>query len=275
MSKLSPALKTLINAPHARPGPLPAPPNIRAIYAQIAAEASSHSLHRPSWLALTTAATMTMNSPDSMAALFSVAAGDPSIRSDRERAAIAEFMREVGLKCIGFNGVPRTINNLNAFRASLPPSIVPLLSTTPTRHLTPGTIPSVTARGNKLWESVYRPLSRKLEAKLADAHPDLPVFIIEGEYGALFSDPERRTGANVGRVTTSIVAIACLRAQQGVGPQVLSHVFGLRKAWEDGSWEGEREAGTREGVEWLVGDEGCGWVLEKVDQVVGALSAVR
>lgn len=114
-------------------------------------------------------------------------------------------------------------------------------------------------------------MSSKLESKLADAHPDLPVFIISGEYGALFSDPPRSTGANVGRITTSLVAIACLRAQQGVGPQVLSHVFGLRKSWEDGTWESEPEAGEKEGIEWLVGDEGCTWALEKVDEVVEAL----
>lgn len=114
-------------------------------------------------------------------------------------------------------------------------------------------------------------MEKKLESKLAAAHPDLPVFIINGEYGALFTDPPRSTGANVGRITTSLVAVACLRAQQGVGPQVLSHVFGLRKALEDGTWKDEPAAGEEEGVRWLMGDEGCTWILNKVDEVVEAL----
>ena len=160
---------------------------------------------------------------------------------------------------------------LNAFRAELPSDIVSSLSTTPTRYPDPSNVESINKRGRDLWNSIYRPLETKLEHKLGDAHPDLPVFIISGEYGALFSDPPRSTGANVGRITTSLVAVACLRAQQGVGPQVLSHVFGLRKAWDDGTWKSEPEAGSEEGIRWLVSDEGCTWALEKVDEVVDAL----
>ena len=160
---------------------------------------------------------------------------------------------------------------LNAFRAALPESVLSSLSTTPTRYPTPENVESINSRGRSLWDSIYRPLENKLENKLADAHPDLPVFIISGEYGALFTDPPRSTGANVGRISTSLVAIACLRAQQGVGPQVLSHIFGLRKAWDDGTWKTEPEAGQEEGIRWLVSDEGCTWALERVDEVVGTL----
>jgi len=45
---------------------------------------------------------MTMNSPDSMAALYAAASANAA---ENEAVAIAEFMREIGLKCIGFNGV--------------------------------------------------------------------------------------------------------------------------------------------------------------------------
>lgn len=38
-------------------------------------------------------------------------------------APAAELVREVGLKCISFNGIPRTINCLNAFRAALPADV--------------------------------------------------------------------------------------------------------------------------------------------------------
>jgi hypothetical protein len=160
---------------------------------------------------------------------------------------------------------------LNSFRSSLPEPIVKFLNTTPSRLPTTSNVDSINSRGRALWDSIYRPLENKLEDKLALAHPDLPVFIISSEYGALFSDPPRSSGANVGRITTSLVAVACLRAQQGVGPQVLSHVFGLRKAWEDGSWKSEPEVGKEEAIRWLVSDEGCTWVLEKVDEVVNAL----
>jgi len=102
MSRLSSSLKALISAAHARPGPIPAPRNIEALYKRIEQEAQAQKLGRPSWLALSTAATMTMNSPDSMLALFKAAS---SSKPESERVAIAELMREVGLKCIGFNGV--------------------------------------------------------------------------------------------------------------------------------------------------------------------------
>jgi len=88
---------------------------------------------------------------------------------------------------------------------------------------------------------VYKPFEQKLLGELAASHPDLPVHILTGHYALLLSNPppedagEANTSpAGVGRVLTSLVAIACLRAQTGVGPQVLSPVFGLRKALEDG-----------------------------------------
>lgn len=102
MSKLSPTLKSLINAAHSRPGPVPAPPRIQAVYNRIEQEATDRKLGRPSWLSISTAATMTMNSPESMLALYS---SSTKSKSESESVATAEFMREIGLKCIGFNGV--------------------------------------------------------------------------------------------------------------------------------------------------------------------------
>jgi hypothetical protein len=73
--------------------------------------------------------------------------------------------------------------------------------------------------------------------------------------------------ATVGRVLTSIVAVACLRAQTGVGPQVVSHVFGLRKAFEDGTAKAADEEEVQ-GGEWLASDEGSIWLLGVVDRIV-------
>ena len=122
-----------------------------------------------------------------------------------------------------------------------------------------------------MWNAIYHPFTDKLTARLAQSHPDLPVFIIEGEYGALFSEPESSfKGPNIGRVLTSVMAVAVLRAQTGVGPQVVSHVFGLRKAFEDGSAETDKEISIEEG-KWLASDEGSIWLLEQVDRIVAAL----
>ena len=66
----------------------------------------------------------------------------------------------------------------------------------------------------------------------------------------------------------SILAVATLRTQTGVGPQVLSHVFGLRKAYEDGTAAAEPEV---EGGQWLGSDEGSVWLIEHVDRIVAAL----
>jgi len=196
-----------------------------------------------------------------------------SSKDKKQSVETAELMREVGLKCIGFNGVPRTINCLGAFRSSLPQEIVSSLSKKPTRTALTNNMNDIVNRGQSLWTSIYRPFDNKLFDKLADSHPDLPVFIVNHEYGGLFADPPalgHETGAKVGRVLTSIVAVACLRAQTGVGPQVISHVFGLRKAYEDESFKASGEFAV-EGGEWLASDEGNLWLLGAIDRIVEAL----
>ncbi|PWY86801.1 hypothetical protein BO70DRAFT_378441 [Aspergillus heteromorphus CBS 117.55] len=267
MSKLSSPLKALINSPAARPHTVPAPRHIESVYKKIQHQAQSKSLSQSSWLALSTATTITINSPESLTALYRLAS---TSQSAPESVATAEFMREVGLKCISFNGIPRTINCLNAFKASLPESVSAQLSTTPTRAPTADNIQEICSRGQRLWDSIYRPFETKLYNKLAGSHPDLPVHILNGNYGALLSDPARNTGASVGRLATSIIAVACLRAQTGVGPQVTSHIFGLRKAVDDGTWVSDSE--TEEGARWLASDEGNTWILESVDEIVDIIS---
>lgn len=215
---------------------------------------------------------MTMNSPESMLELYRLATSPAQKKVENQGVYAAELMREVGLKCIGFNGVPRTINVLGAFYGGLPADIqAALKERKPRRNLSKDNIEATLARGDSLWESIYRPFSDKLTAKLAQSHPDLPVHIIESEYGCLFSDPPSAKDASrpdVGRVLTSVIAVACLRAQSGVGPQVVSHVFGLRKAFEDGSAESEEEV---PGGKWLASNEGSLWLLQQVDSIVHAL----
>lgn len=52
MSKLSPALKELVNAPFSRPGPAKAPIGISKIYERIASEAHSKNLGPRPWIVL-------------------------------------------------------------------------------------------------------------------------------------------------------------------------------------------------------------------------------
>ncbi|KAI6838788.1 hypothetical protein KC340_g4018 [Hortaea werneckii] len=197
------------------------------------------------------------------------------IGSVYEKVAQDASAKSVGMPAWLTASVPRTINTLGEFYNGLPPDIQSeLKKRQPRRHLSQSHIDTTLHRGNALWESIYRPFSDKLTQKLAQSHPDLPVFIIEGEYGALFSDPAYPGGnndpsrPNVGRVLMSILAVAVLRAQTGVGPQVVSHLFGLRKAYEDGTAEAEPEV---QGGKWLASNEGSYWLLEQVDRIVEAI----
>ncbi|KAF1822250.1 uncharacterized protein K489DRAFT_236954 [Dissoconium aciculare CBS 342.82] len=294
MSKLSEPLKALINAAHARPNTVPAPTHIATVYSNIANASREKNVGLPAWLCASTAATMTMNSPDSLLELYRLASMPEHQTGDSRNhpLLVAELMREAGLKCIGLNGIPRTINMLGAFYNGLPNAVQKdLQKRQPRRKLSSSTIKPTTTRGNALWDSIYHPVTDKLTRKLAQSHPDLPIFIIEGAYGALFSDPphsndNRNTTTsssttsastepsppNIGRVLTSVLAIACLRAQTGVGPQIVSHVFGLRKAFEDGTAAREDEI---LGGKWLASDEGSIWLLQQIDSVVQAIGGDR
>jgi hypothetical protein len=189
--------------------------------------------------------------------------------------AAAETIREVGLKCISFNGIPRTINCLTGFVGHVLGVDTEKLEKRPSRAVTAENVEATRARGRALWKSIYVPFDEKLEAKLADAHPDLPVHILGSHYGPLLANPEGDRGglATIGRNLTSVVAVACLRAQTGVGPQVISHVFGLRKGVEQGTHKEEfaHAQGEAEGIERLASDEGCEWLLKSVDAIAGAI----
>lgn len=65
---------------------------------------------------------------------------------------------------------------------------------------------------------------------------------------------------NLSRALGSVVGIACLRAEGGVGPQLISHVFGLLKARD--------EDGLSDEDYWLASDEGTEWVIRTVDQIL-------
>lgn len=93
----------------------------------------------------------------------------------------------------------------------------------------------------------------------------MPEYIIGAHYGSLLGP---QGVGHVGRVLTSVLAVACLRAQTGVGPQLTSHVFGLRKAYDDGTADAEPEV---EGGKWLASNEGGVWMIESVDRITSAI----
>jgi hypothetical protein len=110
----------------------------------------------------------------------------------------------------------------------------------------------------------------------------LPVHILSSHYGPLLADPASPSTypGRLGRVLTSCLAIACLRAEGGVGPQVTSHVFGLKKAGDGIEGDaaappGVEEEGLGANWHWLTRDEGAEWVLGVVDRLVGEVGQVK
>ncbi|OCF42832.1 hypothetical protein I317_03309 [Kwoniella heveanensis CBS 569] len=274
--KLSPVVKSLIGAPHALGSaiPKPAPEKVHALFEKIRVKGEQGGVGPDSWLTLSTGSLVTVNSPATLCSLFDYA----SSRSEGLQGKInaAAVIRETALKCISFSGIPRTINSLVALRAHLPEDVKSGLGTEPTRQPTPDNVEATLARGNGLWDAIYEPHSAKLLSKLSDAHPDLPVHILASHYSLLLSDPFGTSppgGYKIGRVLTSVVAMACLRAQQGVAPQLTSHVFGLKKSLlEGGGAEGEQPV---QGQEWLTSDDGVQWILESTDDISAVIGEGR
>jgi len=123
-------------------------------------------------------------------------------------------------------------------------------------------IDTIKLRGRALWDSIYTPHEDKLYNKLAAHHPDFMPFIIQS-YGSLLAPLPGNPQGNLNRALSSVVGTACLRAEGGVGPQLMSHVFGLLKA--------RSETDLSEGDKWLSSDEGTEWVIRTVDSVVDAV----
>jgi hypothetical protein len=103
--KLSPALKALIAAPHAMGSAIPAPSRavITSLFDGIRSRGESGGVGSESWLTLSSAALVTVNSPETVCELFSYAANRKGDVQDQVQAA--GVIRETALKCISFSGV--------------------------------------------------------------------------------------------------------------------------------------------------------------------------
>ncbi|KAG6855034.1 hypothetical protein C0991_005963 [Blastosporella zonata] len=75
-------------------------------------------------------------------------------------------------------------------------------------------------------------------------------------------DPDQ---GNLSRALGSVVGIAALRAEGRVGPQLVSHTFGLLKA--------RYVEGLSAEDAWLSSDEGTEWVLRTVDEILDVVSS--
>jgi hypothetical protein len=157
------------------------------------------------------------------------------------------------------------------------------------RNADANNIEDILARGRKLWNSIYEPHADKLYSKLGSYHPDFickskhalsisvifmmticfynyAAFIIQSYGSVLAPLPTlgQQVQGNLSRALGSVVGVACLRTEERVGPQLVSHVFGLLRARyvEDQSPEDA----------WISSDEGAEWVIRTVDKTVDGLN---
>lgn len=123
--------------------------------------------------------------------------------------------------------------------------------------------------GSNLFQDIYRDKTQKLLQVLAHSHPDLGLYIVQNEYGPLFAPPSmyrprQEPSWEVNRIRVSLMNIAALHAQGGVGPQVTSHIYGLLRSKP--SFE-HIHGQERAGLDFLASTEGATWVLETVNRV--------
>ncbi|KAH7920269.1 hypothetical protein BV22DRAFT_1040026 [Leucogyrophana mollusca] len=267
---LPPVVKQLLTLRN--PDAYPSPPlgRLHSVFRSTFDEARRRNAEN-GWLVLSTCTLLTVNRPTSVGHLYRwVTRTDPSQADSRksfaEAVRKAAMMREAALKSVIFVGVPRTILSLTGLKDSLEPDVYAALRKNSIRVGTPENIEATIARGMSLWNSIYEPHAVKLYNKLGALHPDFISFIIQS-YGAVLSplpggDKEQ---GNLTRAQGSIVGIATLRAEDRVGPQLTSHVFGLLKArYVEGLNEEDRYLST---------DEGTEWVIRTVDEIIDAVTA--
>jgi len=260
-------LLTLRN-PNSLPSPLRS--KLHAVFATTLGDAKEKKAEN-GWLVLTTCVLLTVNRPSAVGHLYRFATrSDPDKVDSRsclaEAAKTAALMRESALKSVIFVGVPRTILSLDALTQVFEDDVKMILRKTSQRLGTPDNIESITMRGRALWNSVYEPHADKLHDKLGFLHPDFISFIIQS-YGSILAPLPAGMDqqGNLSRALSSVVGVACLRAEGGVGPQLTSHVFGLMKA--------RYVENQNEEDKWLSSDEGTGWVIRTVDHILDAVTS--
>ncbi|KAG8845870.1 hypothetical protein FRB96_002238 [Tulasnella sp. 330] len=248
-------------------------------------------------LTIMTATFLTKNVPSTMGPLYRFAT---TVRPEAESLSLAEpvslklraertaVMREAGLKCTVLVGIPRTINTLGALREVTEDDVKAELDkslggrpyfTWPEQ----ASEEELQKRGGDLFDMIYTPHTSKLLEKLGKSHPDFPGqfqntlfpsqslfaqykpgttgFIVQHAYGGSLSNRTLPDSSPlISRTLVSALAIACLRSQGRVGPQLTSHVFGLLKSAKEGEARAVHER-------WLSSEAGAEWVIQAVDRL--------
>jgi len=283
--KLTPAIKQLLTL--RSPNVLPSPPltQLNRLFAKTFQDAKIKKAET-GWLVATTCTLLTANRPSAVGHLYRFVTrstfDDNGTQNDTEvdiPTAVnkAALMRESALKSVIFIGVPRVILSLAALREALEDDVRHALRSHSRRTANSDNITSFVTQGMALWKSIYQPHANKLHDKLGSYHPDFISFIIQS-YGSVLSPLSGGTKSysdtssledldqgNLSRTLGSVVGIASLRAEGGVGPQLTSHIFGLLKA--------RNMENQTEEDKWLSSDEGTEWVLRTVDEVLDGLSS--
>ncbi|KAF9535090.1 hypothetical protein CPB83DRAFT_843452 [Crepidotus variabilis] len=281
--KMTPTLKQLLKL--RKPDVLPSPSlaQLNKVFSKTFRDAQSKKAET-GWLVASTSTLVTANRPSTLGHLYRFATRS-SLLEDGKHISLdlptavnkAAIMREAALKSVIFIGVPRVILSLAALHEALDEDVKKALRTDSKRTAQPDNIESIVKRGKALWNGIYVPFEDKLYDKLGAYHPDFIKFIIQC-YGSVLSplpgatksyghtsgleDPNQ---GNLSRAMGSVVGMAALRAEGGVGPQLISHTFGLMKARvvED----------LNEEDKWLSSDEGTEWMLRIVDEILDGVSA--
>ncbi|KAF8803705.1 hypothetical protein BYT27DRAFT_7170917 [Phlegmacium glaucopus] len=282
--KLSPAIKQLLTL--RSPNVLPSPPlaQLNRVLTKTFRDAKVRKAET-GWLVATTCTLLTANRPSAVGHLYRFITrltlednGTQNTELDVSAAVNkAALMRESALKSVIFIGVPRVILSLTALHEALDDEVKHALRTNSKRTATSDNISSIVTQGMALWKSIYQPHADKLHDKLGSYHPDFISFIIQC-YGSVLAPLSGGTKSysdtsslddldqgNLSRALGSVVGIASLRAEGGVGPQLISHTFGLLKA--------RNTENQTEEDKWLSSDEGTEWVLRTVDEVLDGLSS--
>lgn len=283
VAHLTPSIKHLLTLRNPKVLPSPSLSKLSNVFTSTFADAQAKKAET-GWLVLTTCSLLTLNRPSAVGHLYrfvtrsslhdNVSPRSVDLPSALNKAAI---MRESALKSVIFVGVPRVILTLAALHEALDEDVKSILRTNSRRSATPNTIESIVTRGRALWDSIYAPHADKLHDKLGSYHPDFISFIIQC-YGSVLSplpggvktyedtsSPDDLDQGNLSRALGSVVGIATLRAEGGVGPQLTSHTFGLLKAR---SCENQNEEDK-----WLSSDEGTEWVLRTVDHILDGIAS--
>lgn len=267
---LPPVIKQLLTLRNPEAWPSPPIERLTSVFARTLNEARQLNAET-GWLVLSTCTLLTTNRPSAVGHLYRFATradpGSVETRRNLEDAITrAAVMREAALKSIIFVGVPRTISSLASLREAIEDDVYAALRKHVIRDAKPLNIEATIERGMALWKSIYEPHAVKLYNKLGDFHPDSIAFIIQA-YGTILSPLPRGQleQGNLTRALGSVVAVATLRAEGRVGPQLTSHVFGLLKA--------RYEKDLNDEDKFLSSDEGTEWVIRKVDEIVDAVTA--